>query len=1382
MADQPAAGPPQDPLDAVFAPYTNSDAAPKAAAPTASSAPAPSSGSQKASPAPPSQGKPSGDTPPAQGGGVIAGIQKFWNRATDFSAPALKRDASIAVGTAQAAPVSVLRAPGQLIGGIADTGNDVGKFIGDSINGGLLRAAQLVHAPAGVTDALQASQDFADKRYAAGANGKGASLADVLSLRQSLGNIGYKPANEFLTQAVATLAGGEGTLLEKLAGAGVRAAVTTDTTGGKAAPSTPTEALAERGINAAFGVAGEGAAQGLGYLLSKSKGLGLRDMMAKAVQAKNAGKSVVEASPEDAARDALDRDFGSVRTQETTQAANLGEAQPEGQEVAQPSRHTDAQPDVQEGQGKADGTADQDAPSQGPHPLSQDANAALERAGAAERVPVEGPPLTDHGRIVVAPETKATMDEQGLGRGFTSPDLAASAEGSPVIFKETAEDGSQRVVGVTTREDLNGFVSDAQRIAADPEHINSPSGAVSGQWRLRPLGSSDDVAAFGRAMADRLPPSGGPISNETTLAAAKEMGFDSPADAHILAGMMSDKTEGLSQGLTAARLMQAKINETMHGLGDTDWTTVSVDDPRWHDALASYHNGYSFMQAFRNTKSEIARALQAMKIDLNGPVAKIAGIRPEDAIQAQPVPDFPTYRNKFGKTPEADLDPYPAGTVPPLPRTPKEFDDAVKLWHIANQAGSDAVNAFWKGVTFHPSASKYLRQSFANWFTAGLVSRPTTFMRDLIGPAVLGGIRTGEKSAGALMQAVQASILGNAADIPSYLAQAADAPKAYMQTLGDIGTSIKYGWDTAVSGESRLHGAQPYNFDSHGIPTALVDAASQGNSTASSMFSLGNAINKLPQVIHSLHGGINEVALRLSYLGEIRVQAMLHGREQMGLVGDELDSYVREAVMTSEDPLSGMATDVTSLENAQRTTFTKPVGDASQPIINSVSKLIGTMRENTPEIRYILPIYTVPANNLGETLRRMPVVGQMFRGTQQELSGSMGRVAQAEAYGRMLSGAAVLEGGMALARHGLLTGAGPSQPKDRASWEAQGFQPYSIKGPDGKWYSYNKIDMLGSLLGIPAGMYDATIYHAPDQDTPEKHVLAGVSALAEYFKDQSALKGVSDLLNFGGNPAEDEGYLRTLTKGIAQGFVPGFVQQGSTYSRDAFDKDKRISRDPWQAIQNALPFTSETLDPVRNFLGDVVHVPQYPGGVLPISHSETNPNGPQSPVLNELHRLFLATGYQPGVLPPGIAGAGVDQRDVKLEDGHSLYDARMRYRSVVRNDDGQSLEDALNETLQSDEYAAGFDGSPRGVKLADGDQTNRSAMIEKVFSQFDKLAKQQVASDSPVAARWLASAAVKQQNAPGVKPHTTQELASSDQLVQALGINMNDYIEKVKGQ
>lgn len=1395
-------------------------------------------------PPPVTQGPPQGQPaplPPAKSPGILDRVVNA-AKAT-FAGPADLNPLSKGnLGTDASVGAGLLRAPGQLIGGALDTVRDAGHFIDDNIHAPFARAA--LSPVVGAAKALDQSSAIHG----------GASLADVLSNRQQLGQVGNPQVN----QTVAEFAGagapmlipgvGELPLAARAALMGATSAAAINTTQG----DNPGQALAERAKNAAVGAAME---TGFGLLHSY-------------FHAKVAGNTVTPATPTEVAADGLNRDFATQRTQDARYAAvDPRGAEPVEQEVVPPGRHSDdtgAAGPQSGGKGAEAGTVD---------PVVTDANAALEKSGAAQRLdPAEPTPVGPDGKIAVDPTTKATLDQAGMGRSFTvkqppivqfrkdfsditagmeppaegttrlwrgerpgeqgqglnyttdapgialpfrkmyggdlshidvptedlpkyamggggatdaeyhlPPEMAASSKAIPAAnvpgdvtyMKETSPDGGSRVVGSMDQKGLNGFLEDAKKFSDNPETINTQAEHPSGQWNLRPLGSADDVSAMGRAFADRLPERG-PVTDAEMMAAAKEMGFDSPADAHLLASQFSSSTEGLGKGVVASRMMAAKINEEMAGLRGVDWTTVPDGDPKLEAALASYHNGYSFMQSFRQGKSEIARSLRLMGQDLEtSPLAKGLGVKPADDIPPTPVPDFDTYKNNFGKTPDEELQPVPPGERPPLPRNKSELNDAVNEHELADSFGPDAVNAFWKGRTFHPDALKYLRTSVANFYTAALVSNPATFMRDLFGPGVMATMETMERAGGAVGQGISKLASGDIPGANQAFMSAVDAPRAFASTFSDIQSSIQMALKTFKSGNSVLGGPGPYLSSLHSnIPQSLIDAASN-TSADKAMFSVGNLINTLPDFIHRLHGGVNELALRLSYLGHMRASAYDYGRS-LGLEGDGLNSYVKEAVMSAEDPLTGQATNGTALEQAQRTTFTRPVvtDPANQPVMATLDSTIRTIRENVPETRLILPIYNIPANAFGETLRRIPALGMMFKETQADLRGLNGNLAQASAYGRQMMGAGALTAGALMARAGILTGAGPDNPHDRQVWTQAGYQPYSIKGPDGKYHSYARVDGLGPLLGMMASLTDASVHHDPE--SVQQRAVGLVSGLAEYMKDQSSLKGLSDLLSFGGHPSEDGRGFERMMEGWSSGFVPRFMQM----PRNALDPDKRVVTNPVEAIENATPILSKNLDPVRNLYGDINHVSQNDLGILPVTTSGVNPQGPDQDEMKEHQRLMLASGYAPGLLPTSLNGAGVDQRQVKLEDGHSMYDARMRYRGLVTNDDGDTIHDAVRKVMSSEDYQQGYDGhNPRELQDDDG-RYNRAALVAKTFDEFDKAAKSKLINDSPKAANYFAIADAKSKGLPGTEAHTTQDLVGNPGLTKALGIDVDAYKEK----
>lgn len=1329
----------------------SSGAGAKGSSPGVSPGSTPPGGSPGASPA-----------PPASQPGVLARIGRAFNPFNNDadSAAALKDISGVEAG----AGAAVLRAPGQLIGGTLDTLADAGKFIDNNIHSDFARGAIKAVAQAATGLPIQAAQDLRTAN-------RGASLADSMSFKSTLGQVGNKAVNQFVAEALPALAttvvapeaelgGIAAKAASKMAGAGLGAALSGSTDDSHDAGSNLSGRL-QQGVIAA---GSEGALSAVG----KAYG--------QLFKAGTQATKITAGTARDAAQDALDRAFATDRTSEARYQAVDPKAEPPEQEVVPPGRHTDApvEPATPGEPNPRPTGEDQEAGGAGPEVT--DANAALDKSGAAERLPTDGThEVTPDGKFVVAPETKAALEDSPYSRAFAADNEANAKD--PVIFKEEAEDGSSRVVGQMDKYDLQGFVNDAEHFRDHPEELNTDAQSRVGQWKLAPLGTTSDVAAMGRALAEQVPEkatlSDADLATQAQ-AIMKETGIG-VQDQLRLAVSMSQDASNLAPGMVAMRTMQANINDTLTGLYGKSFASMGLDDPEISDALTAVHNAVTFANHLRSLKSTVAQALRAAGIDLNSLAAKKLELAPGDELDPLSLPDHDTYQQKFGKTPPEDLQPYPPGSAPPLPRTPQELEDWLKLHEVAKNAGPDALNKFYQGLNISPKAWMYLRSSLANFFTAAIVSAPATFMRDLAGPATVGALRTVERTAGGYAAALGEQLLGDASKVPDLLSAANQAPQAYLRTMGDVLDSFKFAVQAYKQGHSILGGPNPLDFNTAGVPQALIDAASSQGQPALP-YLLGNLINKFPQAVHALHGGVNEMALRLSYLGDVRAEAMLEAK-QFGYEGVDFDQWVKEALLRSTDPITGQATNMDALSQAQRTTFTKPVGDAStQPVVNSFNSFIQNVRTNFPESRYVLPIFTVPANAIGETLRRVPILGQLFKETQMELSS--GGIKQAEAYGRFLTGASAVLGGLQLARTGQLTGSGPQEPNARRLWEADGMQPYSIKLGD-HWVSYSRLDVVGPMLGIMGGLADHTVNVA--QDSPN-HVYAAVGALAQYFKDQSALQGLSDLMSFGGSPTESQSYLRQLANGTARGFVPNFITQ---LARNNLDPIARVQRNPWEAIMNALPGTSTLLDPQRNLMGDDVRKSAPVGSLLPLTITNVNTYA-KDPVMDELDRLYTKTGYAPGVLPPAIPGGHFDARDIKLEDGHSLYDALMRARQTSTVD-GQTLRDTLKDTITSDDYLNnGIDQAGRSQKPLDDEdgKVSRGAMVSKVFDDFNKQTKQDVAQASPIAARYLAVAKAKSLDSGVLASHTATELASPQGtgLMKSLGINISDYEDKVRGQ
>jgi hypothetical protein len=89
-------------------------------------------------------------------------------------------------------------------------------------------------------------------------------------------------------------------------------------------------------------------------------------------------------------------------------------------------------------------------------------------------------------------------------------------------------------------------------------------------------------------------------------------------------------------------------------------------------------------------------------------------------------------------------------------------------------------------------------------------------------------------------------------------------------------------------------------------------------------------------------------------------------------------------------------------------------------------------------------------------------------------------------------------------------------------------------------------------------------------------------------------------------------------------------------------------------------------------------------------------------------------------------------RDIKLEDGSSLYDALVRYRAQVTDpESGQKIRPALQDLFDSPEYADAVDGDGHNLRTTNGD-LDRGAMVAQLMHRFDTEAQHEVANASPL--------------------------------------------------
>lgn len=998
------------------------------------------------------------------------------------------------------------------------------------------------------------------------------------------------------------------------------------------------------------------------------------------------------------------------------------------------------------------------------------------------------------------------LPKDGVESGFAGPDgkfltrEQTAALGIPDDSAQLPRTGGNTEVKVNgeTAASLpsaqyDGLLAEARKDQAGSPHADlgdepfagetggdNPAGANSAR-PLPGIGTAEGVAPLLRSLAISLHDTPHVVRSDADLMtfageAAREVGA-SPEDMLAYAQHVAGRALDIDTAVTATRTLWRKIAGDVDAFADRGVDTLTIED--LPAVKASVHNAIAFSGSFQTIRSGLGRGLRSLGLPDAAAYAAKAG------AEGGPLMDE-------GLSHAFKLD----RPTPPLPETAQELKDWLSMW--GDLKGDPAARQnFLRGIQTLPSQFMYLRTSFANNFTANALAGAPSIGMNVVGPAIIGILHTLEKTCGAFIAALNPLL--KSFERAQLLAVGSNAARAYVQTIADVPDAFRFALQAVRSNRSIIGGGWSVDVGRMGPITAGMRRASGLGDGFISGYTLGNAINFWPRNFQRINAGLDEFAKRLSYMGEVRLNALVESSTGFKLDGTPLagpggapfdksiqDSYVRSAMENSIDEV-GAATDEVALRSAERTTFTGSLsGNDYHPLVGKAAGIIQAVRSQFPEARYILPVFSVPANSVGETLRRIPVANFLLGETRDELLGNLGAVRQADAYGRTLLGGAFLMWAYHAARQGELTGAGPSDPQANELWkETHGFQPYSLK-VNGQWVNYSRYDLPGSLLGIPATMFDASVYHPQDTDL-EHRTFAAIGALAQYFKDKSALQGVSDLMDFGKNPQSDaSGMERLLGNVTSRMLVPNFVTQ---LIRNGQDPTKRVKPTIGSYLLDALPRTPLTpgapdLDPMRNVLGEPLYTPRDTllENLAPLTISPLTTNR-SDPVMAELDRLYQATGFAGGVTHHSAFDGGTfDSRSVRLEDGASLYDHLIRGRmTVVNPGDGATLRQALTTMFASDEYKAAKDADASNLVDSEG-MVSRGAVVSKVFSAYNRAAIQSVAASSPIARRWLAIGVAKKTDDARLRPYRAQDLHDNPLLLKALGIDIKAYEDKVSGQ
>lgn len=287
-----------------------------------------------------------------------------------------------------------------------------------------------------------------------------------------------------------------------------------------------------------------------------------------------------------------------------------------------------------------------------------------------------------------------------------------------------------------------------------------------------------------------------------------------------------------------------------------------------------------------------------------------------------------------------------------------------------------------------------------------------------------------------------------------------------------------------------------------------------------------------------------------------------------------------------------------------------------QTEMGPLGKQFTKMLAHAPYLQFVAPFVRTPINIVKFGVARTPAAMLMPSVRAQLKAGG----AQMDtAIARMVVGTGAMAAVMQLASQMMVTGGGPSDPREREVWLMK-YQPYSVKVGD-NWYAYGRIEPLGMIMGIAADLNEVADKLTDDDTEGWDRVLeAGgllYGSLVKNLASKTFLKGITDAIAAYYDPDRYGAYwLGTMASSVVPTLSAHIAQVNDPYARKAYDIVDRL--------KTRIPGQREEVLPKRDIFGEILEAGQFWGPAIasPIYLKKEK----DDPVVNELLALEIYPG------------------------------------------------------------------------------------------------------------------------------------------------------------
>lgn len=482
------------------------------------------------------------------------------------------------------------------------------------------------------------------------------------------------------------------------------------------------------------------------------------------------------------------------------------------------------------------------------------------------------------------------------------------------------------------------------------------------------------------------------------------------------------------------------------------------------------------------------------------------------------------------------------------------------------------------------------RDAMLEGWINGLLSNPATHMANTVSNTSVMFLRMAERGTAAKI----ASALGDNGSVA-----AGEATAQWFGLTSGLKDAMRYAWKAAKTGDS-----------GYGLGKIEGPRAPAIGSEAFGMSSsgwLGRGADLLGSIVRVPGRALNaedEFFKTLGYRMELNAQALRQATSEINagsLADDALSGRIAELVANPPRNIRLAAIDAATYQ-----TFTNAPGNLAQSI--------GRLTSQYPALKVILPFTRTPANILNFTFERTPLAPLMsdFRANI-----SAGGPRRDLALAQLGLGTTVMMATADLAMSGGITGRGPTEKGERQALSRSGWQPYSIKVGE-RWYTYNRLDPVGSLLGLSSDVVDSlrnAQHESLDDPDTERLAVATAVAIAGNLVNKTYLSGLSSIFEALSDPGA---YGEATIQRMVGSVVPAGVAAANRSFNDPYIREVYSMLD---AIKARTPGLSDELGPRRNLWGEPLKYESGIGAAYDFMAPVYTKPGASEPIDQEILRL-----------------------------------------------------------------------------------------------------------------------------------------------------------------